>query len=502
MENKSKITMKEILNLLEKNYLVVEYNHDVDFSKIEIDHISYNSSDIKKNTLFICKGLKFKSEYLADAIRKSAIGYISEIKYITEYDNVAYIKVSEIKKAMAIVAAYFYDYAYKAFKLIGITGTKGKTTTTNYIKNILDEHEKTKTAYISTMHIYTGTTDEDNHLTTPESMDLHKYFYETRQNKLKYLTMEVASQGYKVHRVYGIKFDVGMFLNISEDHISPIEHPSFEDYLNCKLELLKNCKTAVVNYDTDYLASVLDASKSAERLVTFGKTSDADYYLANIIKEKDGYLFTVKSDKYEYEREFKTKLQGRFNLENALAAITVAKTFDIDDETIYKGVAKTEIPGRMTIIKKDNITAIVDYAHNFLSFQKLYETVKLDYPGNEIISIFGCPGNKAYSRRKDLGTLSAQNSNHIYLTADDPQDEQVKDICKDVATYVEINKGKYEIIEDREIAIKNAIEKASKSNKEVVIVIAGKGSETTQKVKGKLEFYPGDIELAKKYLNV
>lgn len=502
MDNKVKVKMKDILKLLEKEHLLLDYDSNMDYAKIKVEHISYNSSDIEENTLFICKGLNFKSEYLIEAIKKGSIGYISEIRYITEYDNIAYIKVKEIKKAMAIISAYFYNYSYKSFKLIGITGTKGKTTTTNFLKNILDEHDKTKTAYISTMHIYTGTTDEDNHLTTPESMDLHKYFSEVKKNKINYLTMEVASQGYKVDRVYGINFDVGVFLNISEDHISAIEHQSFQDYLECKLQLLKNSNVVVINNDTDCLDSVLDSSKNAEKVVTFGNSNNADYYLLDIVKEKAGYIFTVKSDKYNYEKVFKTRLQGRFNLENALAAITVAKVLGIDDKSIYNAIEKTEIPGRMTILQKDNITVIVDYAHNLLSFQKLFQTIKLDYPNSNIISVFGCQGNKAYNRRKDLGTISSQQSDYIYLTADDPQYESVTDICKDVATYIEKYETKYEIIEDREVAIKKAIDMAVKDGKNEVVLIMGKGSETTQKVKGKIEHYTGDIEIVKEYLNI
>lgn len=496
-----KITMKDILEVLLKNNFVVDYSKEVNLSDYLVENLSYNSTEVSKNTLFMCKGLNFKSEYLESAIKNGSSGYISEIKYMTEAGYIPYIKVNDIRKSMSVVAQYFYEYAYREINLIGITGTKGKTTTTNYLKNILDEHEKNKTAYISTMHIYTKTTDKDNHLTTPESLDLQKYFYETKQNNIKYLTMEVSSQAYKVDRVFGMKFNVGVFLNISEDHISPIEHPSFEDYLNCKLQLLKNCDVAVINYDTDYLDSLLDASKEASQIITFGSTNKADYYISSITNEERGYSFVVKSDKYSAEEKYVTQIQGRFNIENALAAICVAKSLNIDSKSIYDGILKTEVLGRMTIIKKNNITVIVDYAHNKLSFEKLFETVKLDYPNDNVSIVFGCPGNKAYTRRKDLGETSAKNCDKIYLTADDPQKEKVLDICKDVATYIEKQNGKYEIIEDRCLAIKKALEEAKKTNGNQVVILAGKGSETTQKVNGKLEDYEGDIYWANEYLN-
>lgn len=497
---KLKYSLKQILDVLDNDNLVVSFSKDVDLSKVYIQNLSYNSKESEAGTLFFCKGINFKSQYLEEAIKNNACAYISEIIYLTD-TMTPYIKVKDIKKALGLVAAFFYKYSYKDFNLIGITGTKGKTTTTNYLKNILDTSEKSKTAYISTMHIYTGTTDIDNHLTTPESLDLHRYFYETKQNNLKYLTMEVSSQSYKVNRVYGIRFNIGAFLNISEDHISPIEHPSFEDYLNCKLQLLKNSDIAVINYDTDYLDSMLDASKNAKKIVTFGKTNKADFYIASINNTVYGYNFVVKSDKYNFEKLFRTKIKGRFNIENALAAITIAKILEIDDDSIYEGILSTEVLGRMSVFNKQNLTVIVDYAHNKLSFQKLFETVKLDFPESKISIVFGCPGNKAYTRRKDLGSISAKNADIIYLTTDDPQNEQVLDICNDIATYIEQEKGKYSIIESRKDAIKEAIYSAINRSEKQVILIAGKGSETTQKIKGKLVDYEGDIYWVKKYLD-
>ncbi|MCX8075056.1 MAG: UDP-N-acetylmuramoyl-L-alanyl-D-glutamate--2,6-diaminopimelate ligase [Clostridia bacterium] len=494
------VSLKQILLMLQKENLVLEYGRNIDLSKVYIEYISYNSNDIRENTLFICKGQKFKTEYLINSVDKGAIAYISEKKYIISNENIGYIKVSDIKKAMAVVAEYIYGYEYNRLKIVGITGTKGKTTTTNYLKNILNKYDNNKCAYISTMHIYTGSTDEDNHLTTPESLDLHKYFFEANKNDFHFLVMEVSSQAYKEDRVYGIKFDVGVFLNISEDHISPIEHSSFSDYFNCKLELLKNSKIDIINNNSDYIESIKYASKSASDMITFGSNKNSDYYATDIKKEQIGYSFTVKSDKYKYEKIFKTQLEGRFNVENALAAIVIAKSLGVDDDSIYEGIYSTQILGRMNIFKKDNIIVIVDYAHNMLSFQKLFETIKVDYPGSKIKSIFGCPGNKAYTRRKDLGTLAGQNSNYVCITSDDPQYEKVINICRDISTYVEKYNPNYEIIEDRKSAIIKVIKEALLSEEQQVIVLAGKGGETTQKIDGKLMDYEGDINIVKSLL--
>lgn len=493
-------SVREILELLIKHNLVIEYNHDIDMSKVKIEYISYNSNQIKPNTLFFCKGQQFKIEYLIDALKDGVNSYISEVVYTALDRDIAYIKVKDIKKAMAIVANFFYENDSRNFKLIGITGTKGKTTTTNFLVNILNEYTKSKTACLSTIYTYTKTTNEESHLTTPESVDLHRLFYEAKQNDLKFLTMEVASQGYKVDRVYGVNFDIGVFLNISEDHISPIEHPSFEDYLNCKLKLLENSKIAIINQETDFYDVVLDATKKCEQVITFSNTSKSDYYVEDVQKKYDGYSFRVKSDKYGYNQEFDMKMHGRFNIDNACAAIVVAKVLKIDDESIVNGVKNTEILGRMTVFTKDKLTVIVDYAHNKVSFKKLFETVKSEYPDQKIITVFGCVGNKAYNRRSELGNISGQNSYKIYLTADDPQYEKVQDISKDVATYIEAYKTKYEIIEDRKTAIEEAIEEAKKLGEDCVVIVAGKGSEDTQKINGKLEKYESDIVVVKNSL--
>lgn len=496
---KNVINLMQLLEVLKKSDLVLEYSSDIDFNKINIENISYNSKEILNNTLFFCKGSRFKSEYLVNAINDGAVAYISEVKYITEYKNIGYIKVKDIKLAMAIIASYFYIQNERNFKLIGITGTKGKTTTTNYLKNILNESIKSKIAYISTMDIYTKTTNEASKLTTPEAIDLHRYFLEANDNDLKYLVMEVSSQGYKEKRLHGVQFDVGAFLNISEDHISPVEHPTFEDYLNCKLELIPNSNAMVINNDMDYIKSILKTVNDPKKLVTFGSDNNSDYYIADIIPTDIGYKFIVKSDKYNYNEQFETRLQGRFNLENALAAITIARVLNIDNESIKKGIFDTIIDGRMTTIQNNGKKVIIDYAHNLLSFQKIFETIKTEYPDYKIYTVFGCPGNKAYTRRKDLGTIAGKQADYIFLTADDPGYENVNEICKDISTYVELNSTNYEIVEDRAIAVEKAIDKL-KQNEKSILLLLGKGSETTQKTNGSLIDYEGDINISKRLL--
>lgn len=486
------ITLKEIFEVLEKNNQIERYSRNIKFEDVELKALSYNSKDIKAKTLFICKGKLFKSEYLKDAVKRGVVAYISETYYDDVPEDVAYLVVKDIREAMHLVSNLFYNYAWKDITTVGLTGTKGKTTTTYYLKNIISKHLGKRCAVISTIDTYAGITDEESHLTTPEAPDLHKFFSETKESNIPILVMEVASQGYKVKRTNGITFDIGVFLNISEDHISDAEHPNFEDYLNCKLEFMRNVKTAIINKNTDFYEAVVEASKNAEKVITYGTDNLADYYISDVKKQGEYTEFLVKAE--DYEKKFRTSMQGRFNVENALAAIVVAKQLGISDEDIAYGIENTEVKGRMNIFEKGGITVIVDYAHNKLSFTALYNSLKLDYAGRRIISVGGGPGGKAYARRKDFGEIVGSSSDYVYLTAEDPQFEEVKDICNDIASYIE--KDKYEVVEDRKEAVEKALSNAKEGD---VVVLLAKGEETYQKVRGVFVPYESDLMLAKNW---
>ncbi len=486
------VTLDKVFDILEKAGQVERYSKNLKFENMELNHLSYNSKEIKEKTLFICKGSLFKTEYLEDAINRGVTAYISETYYENISENIAYIIVKDIREVMHLVSNFFYDYAWKKIKTVGLTGTKGKTTTTYYLKNILNKHLEKRCGVISTIDTYTGITEEESHLTTPEAPDLHRFFYETKKSEIPVLVMEVASQGYKAKRVNGITFDIGVFLNISEDHISEAEHPNFEDYLNCKLELMKNVKTAIINRNTDFYDAVIDSAKNA-KVITYGTDDRADYYISNIRKDGGHTAFDVIGKKYK--NTFKTSMLGRFNVENALAAIVVAKELGVSEEDIAYGIENTQVQGRMNVFEKDGITVVVDFAHNKLSFTKLYESLKLDYPNRKIISLGGGVGGKAYVRRKDFGEIVGKYSDYIYLTADDPQFENVTDICKDIATYIE--DGKYEIIEDRKEAVLKALKTAKSGD---IVVLLAKGEETHQRVRGKLIYYESDIKLTQDWI--
>ena len=493
------MTQRELISILDKSNLVLKtsvYENELDK---KLNDITYNSKACTKDAAYFVKGKSFKEEYIQDAILNGATLIVSEKEY--EVGNAGLVIVKDIRRAMVLVANEFFENSYRKLKTIGITGTKGKTTTTFFIKNILDEYEKTRnneiTGVISTVQTYTGKRDEGSYLTTPEAIEMQRYFKEMVDSNINYVTMEVSSQSYKYDRIRNMTFDVGLFLNISEDHISDAEHPNFNDYLDSKLEFIKNCKNVVINRETDFFEAVKNAAKNAERVITYGteKSKDVcDYYVSDIINNGENISFVVNGSNYCHK--FKIKMQGRFNVENALASIVISHILGIPDDIIEKGLLNTKVQGRMNVFEKNGVTVIVDYAHNKLSFTKLYESLKLDYPDRKIISLGGEPGGKAYVRRKDFGEIVGSNSDFIYLTAEDPQFETVKSICEEIATYVTCP---YEIIEDRKDAVEKAIGQAKDGD---VIVLLGKGEEKYQKVKCVFEPYESDLAIAKRMLNI
>lgn len=489
---------------LEESGLLVEYK--VTDPTAAIEGITYNSKECKKFTLFACKGAAFKKQYLDDAVDSGIACYMSEIKYDTLVP-VSYIIVSDIRKAMALVADIFYDRAYSKLVTIGITGTKGKSTTAYFLKFILDEYlqeagEK-PCGLLSTISVYDGKTAEDAHLTTPEAFELHRHLDNAVSAGLKYFILEVSSQALKYDRVCGVEFDYGLFLNLSNDHISPIEHKDFDDYFGSKLKLFEQTKTAVVNLDSDCACEICAAADKCERKIGFSMNGEslslngaAGFFGGGVAKKGGDIVFWVSEN--GETSEYSLSVSGLFNAENALAAVAVARDLGIEKEIIKRGLYKAHIPGRMEVqtSKNGSIAVIVDYAHNKLSFEKLYASIKEEYKGFNIITVFGCPGNKANNRRRELGELSSHNSSRVYLTADDPGSENLGDINREIKKYMSAACECFEI-EDRAKAVEEAILSAPPKS---VIVLAGKGHENCHKINGKLVYIESDFDAARRVM--
>lgn len=447
----------------------------------EVTALTYDSKEVQQGTLFFCKGAAFKKEYAQEAAARGAVGYVSE----QEYDdvNMNAIIVSDIRKAMACAAGFFYDHADQKLRLIGITGTKGKSTTAYYFKYILDEYAaqcaKKPCGIVSTIDTYDGKALLKSSLTTPEALVLHRHFANAVESGLSDFVMEVSSQALKYDRVLGVHFKAGVFLNISEDHISPMEHSDFEDYFSSKLKLFSQSETAYVCTESDHFDRIYsEAQQNAKRVILFGKNVEADYQAYDIQKIGHDIRFFVRCKKFD--APFTLTMPGLFNVENALAAIAVCTECGIPLTAMQKGLLKARTDGRMetyTNASGDKV-AVVDYAHNKLSFEKLFSSMKEEYPNYTLIAVFGCPGNKAYNRRAELGSVAEKYCDRLYLTMDDPAMEGEAAICEQILSYLK-EPQKCVTVYDRGEAIHRAIVEAPSNS---VILITGKGNEKFQKI--------------------
>lgn len=484
--------------LIEQDMLTEAYG---DIGAQEVSLVTYGSKEVVPGTLFICKGAAFKKEYLDEAISRGAICYVSEKKFDTKED-VPYILVSDIRKAMPYLAIHFYNEPAKDLKLVGIGGTKGKSTSAYYMKAVFDDYMEAtggkESGILSSIDTYDGVICEESRLTTPEAVELQKHFRNAVDSGITHFQMEVSAQALKYNRTDAVTFDVGMFLNISEDHISPVEHPDFEDYFSSKLLMFAQSKNAVINKDADFVERVLESAKVCERVVTFStKDSSADVYGYDIHKAGDETVFMVKTA--EFDEEFRLTMPGLFNVENALAVIAAAMILEIPLKYVHSGLYRARSKGRMELYASSDksLIAVVDYAHNKLSFEKLYASMREEFPGYALVSVFGCVGGKALNRREELGKFVGQNAKKAYLTAIDPGAEPFEHICSEIGVHLAAAGCPYEAIEDRGQAIKKAVEEAEGKT---VLLITGHGSGTKIHYSDHVVTTKTDMEYVKMYM--
>lgn len=501
------ITLTDIRTCLLKEQLLKEIVTTTDwslslpdrFSTTQIHELSYDSRNVSESTLFFCKGLGFKEEYLKNAVAEGLKFYVSETPY--EANASLGFVVTDIRKAMAALSMLFYDYPQSKMTLIAFTGTKGKTTAAYFTKFILDHSTNNKTAMLSTMNsTLDGKTFFKSQLTTPESMDLYRMMAEAVDNQMTHFVMEVSSQAYKVQRVYGLFFDVGIFLNISPDHISPIEHPTFDDYFYCKRQLIAHSKKIVINRESDYFHLLKETAEMTDTpMITYGSTEDelTDYTYTR--DPQDSLVFSVTSlqDTLHLTGQYQLRLGGEFNMGNALSAAIAASLSGASSKDCQQGIADTVVPGRMEQLTNANGAQVyVDYAHNYVSLQNLLQFVKEEHSDGRIIVVIGSTGDKAISRRKDFGSVLSDLADIAFLTTDDPATEDPQQISEQIAEHIKSDVD-FKIIIDREEAIQAAL---AVSKPEDAVVLAGKGADLFQKV-GKQDVpYEGDYAIAERLI--
>ena len=487
-----KLKISEYIQALNKNGLFVSHNiSDTDLNK-EIECLTYDSREITNNAMFICKGAHFKPDYIDSAFNAGAICYVAEKPFGKNNG----ILVNDIRKAMPILATLFFDNSPAKLISIGITGTKGKSTVTYYLRSILDlylkANNKPKCAVVSSIDTYDGVLDFESHITTPEAVEFYRHFDNAHKSGITHLVSEVSSQALKYDRVSGVNFDVAVFTNIGTDHISPVEHADFEDYFSSKLKIFDSCKNACINSDSEFSERIINEAKGKCNIVTFGTNENDTIFCKSIEKRGDAFYFDVKTP--DFEKEMCITMPGIFNVSNALCAIAVCHILGIPEQYISEGLINARVSGRMQVYKSsdEKVAIIVDYAHNKMSFNALYNTVGIEYPGYKVVSVFGCPGCKAHLRRVDLAKEADEHSDYIVITEEDSGEEPFESIANDIASNIE--NCPFVKIEDRGQAIRNAVFDFKADKK--VILFTGKGEETRLKRGLIYEDCPTDAQLS------
>ena len=457
---------------------------------IEISGVESNSKNVKKGYLFVAiQGFSTDGhQYVENAIENGAIAVMIQegcnLKGIKIPDNVTVVMAKDTREGLAIVSDNFYDHPSRKFKLIGVTGTKGKTTTTFMIKEILEKAGK-KVGLIGTIATYiNGKKIKDSDRTTPESLELQQTFAQMVKEGVEVVVMEVSSQSLKLNRVEGCEFDIVLFTNFSEDHISPKEHPDMQDYFNSKLKLFKMCKTGIVNTDDLYGAKIPRLFPESN-ITTYGIDNYANV-LAKDITITNSYVdFRVKiKDRNE---RVKTGIPGRFSVYNSLAAICVAQKFGVEPEKVKEALLEVRVPGRSELVdNKREIPIMIDYAHSPESLENILQATK-SYTRGKVISVFGCGGDRDAGKRPIMGEISGRIADFTIITSDNPRTEDPEKIVEQIEEGIKKTNGKYMVIVDRVKAIKEAIKMATKRD---IIILAGKGHEPYQEINGKK--YPFD----------
>ncbi|MGN1185116.1 MAG: UDP-N-acetylmuramoyl-L-alanyl-D-glutamate--2,6-diaminopimelate ligase [Oliverpabstia sp.] len=471
-----------LLNLLERlEYTCLQGSLDREIAEVIAD-----SRKAKEGSLFICiRGAVVDGHTFASAVAAHGTKAIVVEEPVEVPADVTVIQVKDSRYAMAVIAAAYYGYPGDQLKVIGITGTKGKTTTTYMVKSIL-ENAGYKVGLIGTIETIIGDTVIPSANTTPESLLVQKYFRQMLDVGCDCAVMEVSSQGLMLHRTAGFQFEIGIFTNIEPDHIGPNEHTSFEHYLECKKMLLRQCKIGIVNRDDEHFEKIIEGHTCT--LETYGFSPEADLRAVNpklvtgkgmlgISYELDGLLhFPVEID-----------LPGKFSIYNSLTAIAICRHFKVSDENIQKALKVAKVKGRIEMVKvSDEFTLMIDYAHNAMSLESLLTTLR-EYHPHRLVCLFGCGGNRSRDRRFEMGEVSGRMAELTIITSDNPRNEDPQAIIDDIKTGIEKTDGKYVEIIDRKEAIAYAIHHGEPGD---IVVLAGKGHEDYQEIKGKK--YPMD----------
>ncbi len=448
----------------------------------EMSQVVYDSRKIREGCLFICiQGTNFDGhDFAAEAAAKGAAALVvsQEVPEITG-QNVTVIRVKDTRYAMAFIAAAYFGYPAEKLKIIGITGTKGKTTTTYLVKSIL-ENAGHRVGLVGTIEVIIGREHIHAGNTTPESYTLQEYFARMVEAGIDTVVMEVSSQGLMLHRTQGFVFEMGIFTNLEPDHIGPGEHVDFEDYLHCKGLLFRQCRVGIVNGDDAHVDAVLEGHTC--RVERYGLKAENDLRAEEIrLVNKPGELGVAFQVRGVMEFDVEVPTPGRFSVYNALAAIAICRHFHVREDDIRRALLSVRVKGRIEMVKvSPYFTLLIDYAHNAMALKSLLTTLR-EYAPHRLICLFGCGGNRSKMRRYEMGEISGRLADLTIITSDNPRFEEPQDIIEDIKLGLGKTEGNYVEICDRKEAIRYAIEHGQEGD---IIVLAGKGHEDYQEIKG------------------
>ena len=446
----------------------------------EISELVYDTRKVSKDAMFVCiVGTAFDSHEKAAEVAAAGAKVLIVSKEVEVPEEVTVVKVADTRYALSLISAAYFDYPANTLKVIGITGTKGKTTTTFMIKSIL-ENAGYKVGLIGTIETIIGEKHIPANNTTPESYIVQEYFAEMLKAGCEVCVMEVSSQGLMMHRTAGIPFELGIFTNLAPDHIGPNEHASFEEYAQCKGMLFKQCKVGIANVDDENFEMVMKGHTC--KLETIGFSEKADLKASNVnLVGRPGYLGVTYDLTGLLNFPVEIDIPGKFSVYNSLVAIAVCRHFDIAKENILEALKAAKAKGRIEQVKvSDDFMLLIDYAHNAMSLESLLSTLK-EYHPQRLVCLFGCGGNRSKLRRYEMGEVSAKMADLTIVTSDNPRFEEPQEIIDDIKIGLAKTDGEYVEIIDRKEAIKYAIANGRPGD---VIVLAGKGHEDYQEIKG------------------
>lgn len=472
--------------LLEKlEYELVSGSEDM-----QIENVVYDSRKVTEGSLFICieGGTADGHTFIPDVVKKGAKALIvtKDVSGLLPADaDVTVIRVKDSRYALAFVSAAYFGHSAEKLKVIGITGTKGKTTTTYLVKSIL-EHAGHKVGLVGTIEAVIGQEHIPANNTTPESYVLQEYFAKMVEAGCDTVVMEVSSQGLMLHRTQGFVFDYGIFTNIEPDHIGPLEHKDFADYMHCKGLLFKQCRVGIVNCDDAHYQDVIRDHTC--KIETFGFAENADYRAQDLkLISGAGFLGIDFKARGKVNLDIELHAPGRFSVYNALCAIAICNHFGVTADEVKEALLQAHVKGRIELVKvSDDFTLMIDYAHNAMALESLLTTLR-EYKPKRLVCLFGCGGNRSKLRRYEMGEVSGKLADLTVITSDNPRNEEPQAIIDDIKVGISKTDGKYVEIIDRKEAIAYVIRHGQPGD---VIVLAGKGHEDYQEIKGKK--YPMD----------